>query len=119
MNKDSYLGRTALFSIFSMPGFGQFYNDEAGKGFLFLGGYVLSVILTFVFFALTPYLVVAIGFIVVAFALQCWSFMDAYHVAYDSDNPEATITGFMKRLDQQVEDKMAGKDNSEPKDDGD
>lgn len=60
----------AVLLSFFIPGVGQFYNGDAKKGGLMLGGLVLSIILAGVL----------IGIIGI-FAVWIWSMVDAYNVA--------------------------------------
>lgn len=67
VGKDATLAM--ILSIFLSP-VGQFYNGDIKKGLAFLGGYVLSGILT----------LVGIGYLGI-FAIWIWSIVDAYNVA--------------------------------------
>ena len=64
-------GLAAVLS-FVIPGLGQIYNGELGKGFGFVAGVVISGFLTAIY----------IG-VVLLVILWVWAVVDAYHTACD------------------------------------
>ena len=70
-------GVAAVLSFF-VPGLGQIYNGEFGKGFGFIAGIIISGILCAIY----------IGFILLLI-LWVWAIIDAHRVAETENNPEA------------------------------